>query len=709
MKSSNELGVLASAFNEMASTLERNFEEIKERQKELLTEKGKLETIVMSIADGVFVSNSDGIIISFNRAAEDISGYSEAEVKGLHCEEVFKTRLCEDACTLHNEDKIIRNKETEIITKDGRMRLVSVSSAILRDSDGKIIGGVQTFRDITKEKHRQAIMCQTEKLAAIGRLSAGLAHEINNPIGNVLGYAKLILKDLSMKEKQRERLKIILEQAEKASSIVQGLLNYSRQQEPKMEMVSINNVIESVIRLVSPQIEKRGINIKTDLKDVPAVKADFRQIEQVLFNIILNSIQAIGSDGEVRIHTSQTNNGFIEVRIEDTGPGIPKDHIHKIFDPFFTTKHVNEGTGLGLSVCMGMIKKHNGFIDVESEYGKRAAFIIKLTRGARMLDILVVDDDRRMRQLIEEILTENGFSVVTSGDGRDALLMLKERRSDIIITDLKMPHVDGMEILSYAKQSNPDALIVMITAYGTIESAIEAIKKGAYDYIQKPFDPDRLVLIIERAVNHLKLIYKNKRLAEKVEGFYKDDIIGSRAAIQNIKSLIEKVAPLDTTVLIHGETGTGKELVARLIHKKSGRADNIFLPVNCGALNETLLESELFGHEKGAFTGAMSQRKGLFETASGGTIFLDEINNTSPSMQVKLLRVLQENAIMRVGSSKPLSVDVRIIAASNINLSEETESGRFRKDLYYRLNVININIPPLRERIEDILSLLTIF
>lgn len=319
-----------------------------------------------------------------------------------------------------------------------------------------------------------------------------------------------------------------------------------------------------------------------------------------------------------------------------------------------------------------------------------------------MFDILVVDDDRRMRQLIEEILTENGFSVVTSEDGRDALLMLKERRYDIIITDLKMPHVDGMEILSYAKQSNPDALIVMITAYGTIESAIEAIKKGAYDYIQKPFDPDRLVLIIERAVNHLKLIYENKRLAEKVEGFYKDDIIGSSAAIQNIKSLIEKVAPLDTTVLIHGETGTGKELVARLIHKKSGRADNIFLPVNCGALNETLLESELFGHEKGAFTGAMSQRKGLFETASGGTIFLDEINNTSPSMQVKLLRVLQENAIMRVGSSKPLSVDVRIIAASNINLSEETESGRFRKDLYYRLNVININIPPLRERIEDI-------
>lgn len=378
MKFSNEFGVLASAFNEMAATLESNFEEIKERQKEVLTEKGKLETIVMSIADGVFVSNRDGIIVSFNRAAEDISGYTEAEVKGLHCEDVFKTRLCEDACALHNEDRIIRNKETEIITKDGRRLSVSVSSAILRDSDGKIIGGVQTFRDITAEKQRQALLCQTEKLAAIGRLSAGLAHEINNPIGNVVGYAKMILKDPSLNEKQRERLEIISEQAEKAGSIVQGLLNYSRQQEPKMERVSINRVIESVIRLVSPQIEKCGINIKTDFKDVPAVKADFRQIEQVLFNIILNSIQAIGSDGAIGIRTSETDDGFIEVRIEDTGPGIPEEYIHKIFDPFFTTKPVNEGTGLGLSVCMGIIREHNGFIDVESEYGKGTAFIIKL-------------------------------------------------------------------------------------------------------------------------------------------------------------------------------------------------------------------------------------------------------------------------------------------------------------------------------------------
>ncbi|HCL81880.1 MAG TPA: hypothetical protein DHW81_06575, partial [Nitrospiraceae bacterium] len=378
IRSENEFGELASAFNDMAATLESNFEEIKAKQKEIFTEKGKFEAIVKSLADGLFVTNSDGLIVSFNRAAEMITGYGEKETIGLHCEDVFKTRLCEDACALHNEDKTISAKESEIITKGGKRRVVSVSSAIIRDRDGRVLGGVQTFRDITEEKHRQAMLCQAEKLAAIGHLSAGLAHEINNPIGNVVGYAKLLLRDASLNEKQRERLDIISEQAEKAGGIVQGLLNYSRRQESKMERTFINGAVESVVKVVSLQAEKSNIKIGVDLKDVPAVKADQRQMEQVLFNIILNAVQAIGSDGSVLIRTDETDDGFVEVRIEDTGPGIPEEHIHKIFDPFFTTKPVNKGTGLGLSVCMGIIREHKGFIEVESEYGKGSAFIIKL-------------------------------------------------------------------------------------------------------------------------------------------------------------------------------------------------------------------------------------------------------------------------------------------------------------------------------------------
>ena len=319
-----------------------------------------------------------------------------------------------------------------------------------------------------------------------------------------------------------------------------------------------------------------------------------------------------------------------------------------------------------------------------------------------MLEILVIDDDMRMRQLIEEILTEEGHSVTAIGDSREAMLMLKERHYDLVVTDLKMPYADGMEILAYAKKINPECLVIMITAHGTIESAIEAIKKGAYDYIQKPFGPDQLLVLVQRAEGHIKLIHENKRLSEEVRSFTETGFIGTSRSIEKIKDLIEKAAPLDTTILIQGETGTGKELVARLIHKKSTRFQNTFLPVNCGALSEGILESELFGHEKGAFTGAMSRRKGLFETANGGTVFLDEINNTSPSMQVKLLRVLQENTIMRVGSSMPVTINVRIVAASNTNLAEDAAAGRFRKDLFYRLNVVAVDISPLRERREDI-------
>jgi len=319
-----------------------------------------------------------------------------------------------------------------------------------------------------------------------------------------------------------------------------------------------------------------------------------------------------------------------------------------------------------------------------------------------MFEILVVDDDLRMRQLIDECLKGEGYAVTTVGDSRETLILMKEKAYDLVITDLKMPFVDGMDILSYAKEVNPESLVIMITAHGTVESAIKAIRKGAYDFIQKPFDPDHLLLIVKRALEHSQLMHDNKRLSEEVRSFRKDEFIGSSRSIIDIKRLVEKVAPIDTTVLIQGETGTGKELIARLIHKKSSRADNLFLPVNCGALSETLLESEIFGHEKGAFTGALSEKKGLFETASNGTIFLDEINNTSQAMQVKLLRVLQENTIMRVGSAKPVSVDVRVLAASNAILQDEVSSGRFRKDLFYRLNVVAINLPPLRERRDDI-------
>ncbi|MDZ7640519.1 MAG: sigma-54 dependent transcriptional regulator [Desulfurivibrio sp.] len=319
--------------------------------------------------------------------------------------------------------------------------------------------------------------------------------------------------------------------------------------------------------------------------------------------------------------------------------------------------------------------------------------------------ILVIDDDQGMRQLLRDILAEEDLPVTLCGDSREAVAWLQEQSFDIVITDLKMPHYDGLAILETARAALPEVIVIMVTGYGTIESAIAAIRQGAYDYIQKPFEPDDFLVVIRRALEHVRLVRENRRLRRQVEESAGEDLVGSSSPIQNLKEMVARVAPFATPVLIEGETGTGKELVARRVHRLSPRADKPFVAVNCGALAEQLLESELFGHQKGAFTGADSTKQGLFEAAHQGTLFLDEIATTSSNFQVKLLRVLQEQQVARVGSTAPIGIDVRVVAASNLPLAPAVEDGKFRRDLFYRLNVITLQLPPLRERKDDILLL----
>jgi len=319
--------------------------------------------------------------------------------------------------------------------------------------------------------------------------------------------------------------------------------------------------------------------------------------------------------------------------------------------------------------------------------------------------LLLVDDDQRMRELLTDVFIGKGYHVTATADGREALLHLEATPFDTVITDLMMPNVSGTEVLAAALRRDAQLPVIIITGYGTVDSAIAAMKLGAHDYIQKPFDPEELALIVERALAHYQLVKQNRDLTAKVTLLQGSDLIGSSATIQVVKELIAKLAPLTVSLLICGETGTGKELVARLIHRNSARAANNFLAINCGALSETLLESELFGHERGAFTGAVEQKKGLLEAAHGGTLFLDEINSMPLSLQVKLLRVLQDGTFLRVGGTKELTTNLRVISASNTDLKELIAKGHFRDDLYYRLNVMEINLPPLRERREDIAEL----
>ncbi len=320
-----------------------------------------------------------------------------------------------------------------------------------------------------------------------------------------------------------------------------------------------------------------------------------------------------------------------------------------------------------------------------------------------METILIVDDERYYRSLLSTCLNESNYNTITANNGIEALKRVNDSEIDLMITDMKMPDMDGMQLLSAFKTLNPDTPAIMMTAHGSVETAVKAMQNGAFTFIQKPFTNDSLLYFVKKALKFAFIIKENIHLRQVVKSrFSFDNIIGKSKLIQDIHDTIIKVAPSSATILIEGESGTGKELVASSIHYNSIRKNKPFIAVNCSALSESLLESELFGHEKGAFTGASNMRKGRFELADSGTLFLDEIGELPQSLQIKFLRVLQEKKFERVGGSKTLSTDFRLITATNKNIATEVQNNTFRKDLYYRLNIIQITIPPLRERREDI-------
>lgn len=317
-----------------------------------------------------------------------------------------------------------------------------------------------------------------------------------------------------------------------------------------------------------------------------------------------------------------------------------------------------------------------------------------------MARILVVDDEEGIRRILAQVLEYEGHEVRTAASGPEALALYPELRPHLTLLDVKMARMDGLEVLSRLRELDPRATVVMISGHGTIDTAVEATRRGAFDFLEKPLDTDRLLLVIRNALQQRGLEEENARLRQSIEARY--ELVGRSAALRDVIERIERVAPTDARVLIRGEAGTGKELVARAIHRLSHRADGPFVEVNCAAIPTELIESELFGHRKGSFTGAFEDRVGKFEEAHGGTLFLDEVGDLSPPAQAKMLRALEEGVITRVGENRPIRVDVRVVAATNKDLEADIRAGRFRDDLFYRLNVVTITLPPLRARKEDI-------
>lgn len=323
------------------------------------------------------------------------------------------------------------------------------------------------------------------------------------------------------------------------------------------------------------------------------------------------------------------------------------------------------------------------------------------------MKILIIDDERSIRNTLKEILEFEGHEIVLAADGKEGLEKAKESQFDAIFCDIKMPEMDGTEVLDKLNESGTESAVIMISGHGSIDTAVDTIKRGAFDFIEKPLDLNRILITLKNATDKTTLVKETKLLKRRVAKI--PEIVGDSPAITRIKEMLDRVAPTEARVLITGSNGTGKELVARWLHEKSQRASMPFIEVNCAAIPSELIESELFGHEKGAFTSAIKQHKGKFEQADGGTLFLDEIGDMSLAAQAKVLRVLQEHKITRVGSDKDINVKVRVVAATNKNLSEEIEKGTFREDLYHRLSVIVINVPPLAERLEDIPMLVNNF
>ena len=329
---------------------------------------------------------------------------------------------------------------------------------------------------------------------------------------------------------------------------------------------------------------------------------------------------------------------------------------------------------------------------------------MKAAESQSTVNILVVDDDAETRDLLREVLGEEGYNVVVSSSGEEALEVGKQECFDIIISDLKLgPSLTGLDVLKAYKSIQPESEVILITAFGSMETAIEALKGGAFDYLSKPFKIEELLVQVGRALENRALVRENRNLRQQLESQVQlTSLVGRAPVMLEVYKKIAMVSESRSTVLIYGESGTGKELVARAIHYNGPRAEQRFFAINCGALPESLLETELFGHVRGSFTGAVGNKRGIFEEADGGTVFLDEVAEMSPALQVKLLRTLEEQEVRRVGSNRAVPVDVRILAASNRNLTERVEQGKFRQDLYFRLRVIEIELPPLRERTEDI-------
>ena len=581
----------------------------------------------------------------------------------------------------------------------------------------------------TQELRRaQAETVRGEKLASVGLLASGVAHELNNPLTGILTFSHLVRQKMPAGSPDAEDMDLVIRETKRCAAIIRRLLDFAREKAPEKKFTDLNQVIEDTVRLVERPAHLRDIEITADLdRTLPAVWIDADQIKQVVMNMLVNAQHAVEEKGSIAIRTRRASSAQAAELGADGGNIDRRYRLrHSGREPAADIRSVLHLQGGRQGHRFGTVRQswnHRGpwrphrsgkqggrRIDIPRFSSPDAAVSRAREQCQRELfmsaRILVVDDEEIVIRSCLRIFEGDDYQVEAVQDGREALRRIEEQTYDVMILDIMMPNIGGLEVLRRVKETHPDIDVVMVTGLSQIDTAVQAMKLGAFDYISKPFAPDEIKLVVQRALERRRLMRENLNLKSEVSSKYRfENIIGSSPQMQAVFRLVAQCAPTNSTILLTGESGTGKELIARAIHYNSLRKDKAFVAVDCNSLSENLVESELFGHVKGAFTGAVVNKKGMFEVVGAGTLFLDEIGNFSLAIQAKLLRVLQEREFRAVGDTRTQAANFRLITATNRDLKAMVAAGSFRDDLYYRINIFPIHVPALRERKDDIPAL----
>ena len=598
--------------------------------------------------------------------------------------------------------------EFRAVSPDGQVtRWFSQTTVPMRDDVGAVSGIQCIAHDITERREMQEQIASAERLADLGRMAASLAHEIRNPLGAIVNSINALKQPRAIGDHRLHD--IINEEARRLDGIISEFLMFARPPAAVPVVCNVAELIETAVILFEQSGRlQRAVDLRWSCPaNTPDVMADPNQMRQVLWNLIANAVDATGAGGHVDVVAASTADGQgVTISVVDDGPGRAgrRGPLPSILHDEGPRHRSRPG---GRQTNRARPRRHDSRRQAASRrrllhlHDPRGPAVPPNNRRDGMTRVLLVDDQANLRRSTGILLEQDGCQVYHAAGVAEALSTLAATGIDVVLTDVRMNSADdGRALLATIKGRWPDIEVVLITAFATIDDAVEAIKAGAYDYLTKPLDPARLLITVRRAAERASLAGEVRRLRTQVDGESK--IIAASQQMQQVLRRVAQLATTDSTVLITGESGTGKELVARALHAQSRRRNNKFVPINCGAMPESIMESELFGHRKGSFTGAISDKKGLLEEAHHGVLFLDEIGEMAVPMQIRLLRFLQGGEVRRIGDTQERHVDVRLVLATHRSLEAEVASGRFRHDLYYRINVVDLRIPPLRDRPSDI-------